>query len=204
MQLRFDTGHTSEEYVSRRAWQDASLPRCPNHRYGGCSFARHGTYERKTPAGTRVARWYCPESHMTFSLLPDCLAARLPGSLNELEAVVAVAERASSLEAAANEVRRDHIGLPGAMRWLRRRMQLVQRCLVLVLGLVPEDLAGCTPHIVSLRIRLQHDAVLMALRGLVDAQLSALPSPLGFSPHGIDRGDLSSARQQRVGPDPPC
>jgi hypothetical protein len=24
-------------------------------------LARHGTYERKKPAGTQVARWYCPE-----------------------------------------------------------------------------------------------------------------------------------------------
>ena len=32
---------------------------------------------RKTPRGTRVARWYCPQSRTTFSLLPDCLAARL-------------------------------------------------------------------------------------------------------------------------------
>ena len=32
-------------------------------------------------------------SHTTFSLLPDCLAARLPGTLKELEEVVAVAEQ---------------------------------------------------------------------------------------------------------------
>ena len=203
MQLRFDTGHTSEEYVSRQAWRDASLPRCPHHPYGGCSFARHGTYQRKTPQGTHVARWYCPESHTTFSLLPDCLAARLPGSLNELEAVVAVAEQASSLEAAANQVRRDHIGLPGAVRWLRRRVQLVQRCLVLVIGLVPERFSGCAAHIPALRDRLGHDAVLMALRDLVAMQLGVLPSPLGFSAHTPGLDDLSSRRQQRMGPDPP-
>lgn len=205
MQLRFDTGHTSDEYVSRQAWQDASLPRCPNHRYGGCSFARHGTYERKTPPGTRVARWYCPESHTTFSLLPDCLAARLPGSLNELEEVVAVAERASSLEVAADTVRRgDEVELPGAVRWLRRRMQRVQRSLLLVIGLLPEHFAGCTAQIDSFRTRLGQDAVLMALRDLAAAQLPALPSPLGFSTHLPHWGDLSSTRQQRVGPDPPA
>lgn len=203
MQLRFSTGHTSEEYVSRQAWRDASLPRCPHHPFGGCSFARHGTYERKTPPGTHVSRWYCPDSHTTFSLLPDCLAARLPGSLSELEEVVAVAERARSLEAAANAVRRDPIGLPGAVRWLRRRMQLVQRCLLLVIGLVPDRFAGCTTHIVSFRTCLGHDAVLMALRELVTAQLPVLPSPLGFSTHRPRRGDPSSIRQQQAGPDPP-
>ena len=59
-----------------------------------------------TPVGTRVARSYCPESHTTFSLLPDCLAARLPGTLKELEAVVAVAEQMPSLIKAADKLRR--------------------------------------------------------------------------------------------------
>ena len=84
----------------------------------GCSLARHGTYTRKTRAGTRIARWYCPQSHTTISLLPDCLAARFPGELDEVEAVVAHAEHAPSLAAAANELRRDAVELPGAMRWV--------------------------------------------------------------------------------------
>jgi len=29
-----------------------------------------GTHERKTPAGTLIARRYCRKSHTTFSLLP--------------------------------------------------------------------------------------------------------------------------------------
>ena len=36
---------------------------------------------------------------MTFSLLPDCLAAQLPGTLQALEDAVAVAEAAPSLAA---------------------------------------------------------------------------------------------------------
>ena len=109
VQLRFQSGHTGEQYVRAEAWRDARLARCPNHPHGGCSLARHGTYERKTPRGVRVARWYCPESHTTFSLLPDCLAARLPGTLADLEAAVAVAEQAPSLAAAADAVRRDAV-----------------------------------------------------------------------------------------------
>ena len=58
--------------------------------------------EAAAARGTRIARWYCPESHTTISLLPDCLAARLPGELDELEAVVAHAEQATSLGAAAD------------------------------------------------------------------------------------------------------
>ena len=135
MQLRFETGLTGERYVTAQAWREARLERCPKHPHGGCSLARHGTYERKTPQGVRVARWYCPQSHTTFSLLPDCLAARLPGTLEVLEAVVVAAEGARSLEAAANEVRPDAIELPGAMRWVRRRVRLVHNALARVIGL---------------------------------------------------------------------
>lgn len=53
----------------------AVLPSSPQ---GGCGFARHGTYRRVTPAGTLIPRWYCPQGHCTFSLLPDHLAARRP------------------------------------------------------------------------------------------------------------------------------
>ena len=34
---------------------------------------------RKTPRGTKIARWYWPESHTPFSPLPGCLAARAAG-----------------------------------------------------------------------------------------------------------------------------
>jgi len=202
VQLRFETGLTSEEYVNRQAWREASLSCCPNHLRGGCSLARHGTYERKTPAGTRIARWYCPESHTTFSLLPDCLAARLPGTLNELEDVVALAEQAPSLEAASSALRLD-IELPGALRWLRRRIRLVHRCLVLIAGLMPERLAGCAATLTAFRLHLDQHAVLMRLRSLADEQLPDLPAPLGFSLAVIDRGDPASASQQPMGPDPP-
>ena len=77
VQLRFETGLAGAEYVTRELWRRAILPRCPLHPRGGCSLARHGSYARKRPAGTRIARWYCPQGHCTFSLLPDYLAARL-------------------------------------------------------------------------------------------------------------------------------
>ena len=60
-------------------------------------MASHGTYGRKTPPGAKIPRWYCRESHTTISLLPDCLAARLPGTLDDLEAVVVAAEGAQNL-----------------------------------------------------------------------------------------------------------
>lgn len=202
MLLRFETGLTSEEYVSREAWRDASLPVCPNHRQGGCSLKRHGTYKRKTPSGARIARWYCRESHTTFGLLPDCLAARLPGTLCSLEEAVVAAEQAASLEAAAAALR-PGIELPGAVRWLRRRRQYVYQCLSLVIGLLPDILAGCRPTITDFRVRLMQDAVLVPLRGRAAVYLPQLPAPLGFSALACAGGDVNRAQQQPMGPDPP-
>jgi hypothetical protein len=54
VQLRFETGLTGAHYVTREGWREARLSRCPLHPRGGCGFARHGTYERKTPAGTQA------------------------------------------------------------------------------------------------------------------------------------------------------
>ena len=164
VQLRYHTGLTGEQYVRAEAWRDARLERCPNHPYGGCSLARHGTYTRKTPRGTRIARWYCPESPATFSLLPDCLAARLPGELDEVEQVVAHAEQAASLAAAGDALRRDAVELPGAMRWVERRVRLVHHVLTLVIGLLPDPLARCIAEMGAVRTRLDTDTALRTLR----------------------------------------
>jgi hypothetical protein len=87
VQLRHATSLTSEAYLAEHAWVKASLATCPRHPGGGCGFARHGTYPRKTPTGMRVTRDYCPTAHETFSLLPDCLASRFPSDLDDLERV---------------------------------------------------------------------------------------------------------------------
>ena len=203
MQLRYQTGLTGEQYVSTAAWRDARLDRCPLHPRGGsCSLARHGTYRRKKPAGALIARWYCPQSHTTFSLLPDCLAARLPGTLQELEAVVAHAEQAASLMQAADQVRGDGIELPGAMRWLRRRVRLVRQVLRVVIGLLPQHLAGCRPELTACRPRLASNAALVALRSLAAPWLPALPAPLGFRPQRSAADHPNCAAQHHPGPVP--
>ena len=204
MQLRFQTGLTGEHYVSAEGWRAARLDRCPNHPGGGCSFARHGTCVRKTPVGTQVARWYCRESHTSFSLLPDCLAARLPGTLTELEEVVAHAEQARSLLVAADQLRRDAVELPGAMRWVHRRVRLVHHALRLVIGLLPQQFAGCRAQVTACRQRLDSDAVLVTLRSLTAPWLSNLAAPLGFRPHRIVGDHPSRRHQQNLGPDPPA
>ena len=203
MQLRYETGLTSDDYVSRQAWCEATLERCPLHPRGGCGFARHGTYERMDPLGARVARWYCPLGSCTFSLLPDCLAARLPGALVELEAVVAVAEQATSVETAANTVRSDDIDLISAMRWVLRRRNGVHANLLAIKGLMPERFAQCPATVVGFRCRLGTDRVLEALRDIASAHLHALAPPLGFAAPCRGPGERERRVQQRTGPDPP-
>jgi transposase-like protein len=203
VQLRFETGLTGAEYVTREAWREARLLRCPLHPHGGCGFCRHGTYARKTPPGTLIARWYCPKGHRTFSLLPDHLATRFPGTLSEIEQVVVAVEQASSLEAAADALRRDPVTLASAVRWVRRRVRLVRALLTIVVGLLPQSLLGCAPTIVAVRTRLAIPQVLVALRERVNAHLQALARPLGFGHRRTAGGDHQSALQQRMGPDPP-
>lgn len=202
VQLRFKTPLSSREYVREQAWRDASLERCPLHPEGGCSFARHGTYGRVEPPGTRIPRWYCPEGHCTFSLLADCFASRLPGSLSDLEQVVVEVEQARSLEAAANALRTDDIALPGAIRWTRRRVQQVHAVLGILLGLLPECFCDCQPTVTALRQWLGVEWVLPRVRDMAAVYLRVLPSPVGFAPpqRTLNHG---GAIQHDKGPDPP-
>ncbi len=202
MQLRFATELTSEQYVTRQAWHEASLECCPLHPQGGCGLARHGTYERVNPPGTRIARWYCRQGHQTFSLLPDCLAARCSGTLVEFEAAVNDSTAAPSLEAAAANWRLE-IELPGVLRWLRRRCQAVTALLVIVRGLMPAVFAGSAPTLNAFRSALNVEWVLLALRAVAAEHLHRLPAPLGFLPRPRRGGEPPRADQHRAGPDPP-
>jgi hypothetical protein len=203
VQLRFDTGLAGAEYVTRELWRSASLPFCPLHPQGGCGFSRHGSYERKTPADTRIARWYCPQGHCTFSLLPDHLAARFPGTLAEIEQVAAAAQAADSLEACAHALRPEPIGLPGALRWLRRRLDVVRTLLPIVVTLLPQLMQGCAPTVAAMRRHLGVDEVLSTLRDVLAEHLPALAFPLGFLDRAPSGGARGGGVQQHMGPDPP-
>ncbi|WP_298234951.1 hypothetical protein [uncultured Azohydromonas sp.] len=203
VQLRFDTGLAGADYVNRELWRRAILPRCPLHPRGGCGLARHGSYARKRPAGTRIARWYCPQGHRTFSLLPDHLAARFPGTLSEIEQVVAAAEDASTLEACAHQLRPDPIGLPGALRWVRRRLTVVRTLLPLAVTLLPALLQGCAATVTAVRRHLQVPNALERLRVLLARELAALAAPLGLRHRHHGGGEGHGGLQQHMGPDPP-
>jgi hypothetical protein len=204
VQLRFQSGHTSDEYVTLQLWLRASLPCCPLHPKGGCGFARHGTYARVEPPGTRIARWYCPQGHCTFSLLPDHLAARFPGTLADIEAVVAVVETSPSQEAAANRLRLGDVNLTSAVRWVRRRLRLVRLALITVVSLLPDLFCGTAPTVTAFGRLFPDVSVLITLRSLAAAHLATLPRPLGFRPPGTAGGGRKKPVQHDTGPDPPA
>jgi hypothetical protein len=155
------------------------------------------------PPGTRIARWYCRQGHRTFSLLPDHLAARFPGTLAQIEEVVAVVEASASLEAAANALRPDDVSLATALRWIRRRLRLVRINLIAVVSLLPDLFVGTAPSIHALRRLLGAESALVALRAISAAHLAALSRPLGLRPPQGAGGGRKTAHQQRKGPDPP-
>ena len=202
MQIRYATNLSAEQYVQQQAWQAATLNRCPLHPQGGCRFCKNGSYRRKFPDGTKIARWYCADGHMSFSLLPDCLASRLSGSLIKIEDVLTEVENSPSQEAAADNIRID-ILLPGALRWFRRRIFLVKASLSMLIELFPGLLAGCKPSILSFRSVLDVEYVLPELRILADPYLYILPPPLGFGPRPRTKKLKKSHFQHKTGTDPP-
>lgn len=197
VQLRHETPLTSEAYLAEHAWVKARLAVCPRHPRGGCGFARHGTYPRKTPAGMQIARYYCPTAHATFSLLPDCLASRFPSDLDDLERVVTQVAAARGIEAAADTLRPD-IDLPSAVRWIRRRLTLVRAALVIIAGVLPGLLVR-DASLVALAETWGTDRVLVTLRGRVASHLAILPPPLGFGPRSIRRPARAPGRQHAMG-----
>jgi hypothetical protein len=185
MQLSWKVPVADDQYVADRAWERAVLCACPMHPEGGCGLQKLGTYERVSPAGTRVARWWCPVARRSISLLPSFLAARLSGTLDEVEAVVAAVEQAGGVSAALEAVHPadadDAIGLPGALRSMRRRVRAVYAALLAVITLMPDLFIGTPPTIAGMRAVLSTSRALVTLRELAAQRLSSLPTPLGFA-----------------------
>ena len=218
VQLRLATqGITGADYVSSRLWERARLACCPLHPQGGCGFAAHGTYGRVDPPGTRIRRWYCRSAGVTFSALPDCLCARLSGTVQALEGAVRLVEAAPSLAAAVRDERRE-IEWPGVLRFFRRRVRHTHRALRAIKGLYPDPFAAVLPTLTQFAGALGieplgiepvgcesvgGESVLVRLREMAARHLAALPAPLGFDPVRTSARQRPDTRQHRTGPDPP-
>lgn len=183
MQIRYPVDLTVEEYTEQKAWKQAELDCCPFHPEGGCGCARHGSYPRKFPEYCLVARWYCPKVHQTISLLPDFFASRLPGTLDEVEHAVNVAQSSGSQEEAAY-VLRPEISLISGLRWLRRRIKYVKEALTILAGLLA---AKCAPELKSFRKTYNTDSVLIKMRDVGEDYLPSLPPIVGFGPRSGNR-----------------
>ncbi len=205
VQLDWNLSLSGEDCVTTQAWREAKLDCCPAHPDGGCSFARHGSYLRKTRRGdARIPRWYCREAHRTWSLPARCFAARLPGTLDELETAALAVETAESLRAAAEAARPGHaVSDAGNRRWIGYRRDLVAAGLTTLITLLPDLLAGCTPSVTELGARLGTDRLLFDLRGHAGPHLQHPEPPPGFAVR-IDPAPVSNpAIRHKSGPDPP-
>jgi len=202
MQLRFATDLSAEEYVRKEAWKEAKLDNCPIHPEGGCGFRKNGTYSRKYPEGTKIARWYCRIGRQTFSFLPDCLSARLPGTLKQVENVIEEIAGSPSQEEAVERIRLD-IFLPGALRWVRRRILPIRSALTMLIELIPSMFSACDPTLSSFRCALSTTHVLPELRHHAGPSLQILPPPLGFGPLPGSKKTKNNPFQHKTGTDPP-
>ncbi len=184
MQLDWICPLSDEKYVTERGWESATLASCPFHAEGGCGVGRLGTYARVAPPGTRVPRWWCPKKRASISLLPSFLAARFSGTLAAVEAVATAVEAAGGISAAVDQVRPpdviNPVALPGALRWIRRRVVAVRAALLAIATLLPARFEGVTPTLSSFRRALGTDQVLVTLRETLGWQLATLTVPLGF------------------------
>lgn len=203
VQTRYPTPSTSEEYVTGKLWRYARLTSCPWHPQGGCGLRRHGAYPRVSPPGTRIARWYCPRERRTVSALPDCLAAHRTGTLAQCEATVRTIEQARSLAAAADVVRTD-IELPGALRYLSRLRAAIHGALGIIRGLEPTRFLHTEPTLTGFAATLDTEQVLMTLREQLRDFLPQLPAPLGFNPRPSGPAQRLKVRQHAMGRAPPC
>jgi hypothetical protein len=148
----------------------------------------------------RVARWYCPKAQMTFSLLPDCMSARMGGSLDEAENVVSLSD--SGVEKAAMGLRVDGAELPGVLRWLRRRRRGVHAALLALVTALPGQL-GPVAKIAAVRSVLGVPRVLVTLREMGAAHLQTLPAPLGFDRRATVGAKRGNGLPHETGTDKP-
>ncbi len=203
VQLRLLLESTLEQYVAQQLWRKATLRCCPLHPGQDCGLRRWGTYGRKFPVACRIARFYCRLAQTTFSLLPDFLAAGMPGTLEQVDRAARAVQDDLPMERAADELRPpaeqlQAIALSSAVQWTRRRHAAVMAVLLAVAGLMPDTFAGCPVTLEGFAVRLGTENVLVSLREIAAEHLHRLPCPLGFIPRRKQAGSQQSTLQQSM------
>jgi hypothetical protein len=134
-------------------------------------------------------------------VLPGCPSHVQPAAGLHVVATRGTVEESPSVEAAAGKLRPD-IDLPGAVRWVRRRLQGIRTSLLILLTVLPGRL-GTSAQIRDVRKVLQTERCLVSLREVGSVQLSSLPRPLGFRPWRERTIEGERPLQHKTGPDPP-
>ena len=197
LQIVWKLPSNDKEYVSTEAWRLARLDACPAHPKGGCGYHKNGHYIRKTDwDDAKIPRWYCRMASTTFSLLAQCFASHMMGSLQEVEEAALVAETSPSLAAAVRELRPDDLdgSASSLYRWIKHRHDAVLAVLTLAITLMPDLLMGCDPTVSALRARLGTTTLLFDLRAHVGTHLRHIPRPVGpgYAPRGPPKSDIGS------------
>ena len=119
---------------------------------------------------------------MTFSLLPEFMAASKPGTLQAIEEVALAAEECPNLTAAHNRLRPNHHGTWRAQRrWLKRRILWASLALHLARGLFAELYAEAPLTVGTFRAKKgTTTTLLVTLRKQYNNHLEYVPRPVGF------------------------
>ena len=184
VQLRDPSSLTSEAYVAERAWHEGK----PHALSAASAWAAAGSRAMAPIRGNAdgdadLRGTTVPRPTKPSAVLPDCLASRFPGDLDDLERVVAHVDAARSIEAAADVLR------PGQRAALGRAVGAApvdagaRDAASTVVTLLPDLFRGDT-HVAAVR-----DGAGTPTHALVtpagpcrDVVLAALPRPLGFAP----------------------
>ena len=183
-QFLHETNLTAEEYVKQEEWRNATAPKCPYHKDGGCELVAHGSYGRVSPQGLRVKRFLCPDSGRTVSLLPVFMAARLTGVLAEVERAVAAVEQAGDQAPQWRKLHPARHFSGRARRWVMRRVRGVRALLGTLVTLYPERCGAAAATLTGFAglegVAPGEGLLLERLRLLARQQLEVLPAPVGF------------------------
>ena len=124
-----------------------------------------------------------PAGGASVSVLPAFLAARLVGSLDDVEAVVDAVVATGSVAQAAEAVHPadapEPLSYEAAIASVRRRVRAVRAVLLAAITLLPAHFGGLLPTLAAFRERLGATRVLVTLRMLAEPIIAALPVPLG-------------------------
>ena len=188
MQILWNYGLTSEEYVKAKAWQKSSLRQCPIcGAKKGEGWSGHGNYQRKSPTDAKVPRYYCRKCKKTFSLLADCLAAGYSSSLAEVETAFKTLNNKHIFDHSAEQLRPE-IEIQGARRWLRRRQRRVKLAILITATILAVG---------------TNEIEIVEIRQSITNHLQNIPTPIGFCHRPLSYWNSRNHLQHTMGPDPP-